>query len=233
MKVLAVECSATPASCAVVEDGKILAQSATHVGLTHSQTLLPMIAHMLDDAALSMKDIDAIAIANGPGSFTGVRIGVAAVKGLAFAEDKPCIGVSTLAAMARRIEGFPFSGTICAAMDARCQQVYTACFACEDGVITRLTEDEALPLATLKERLAAVKGTILLVGDGAELCHRFMTDAGVPTRLAPPAWRYQQADGVAAEAMHQESVSPESLLPTYLRLPQAERELRARQAKQG
>ena len=112
-------------------------------------------------------------------------------------------------------------------------QVYTACFACEDGAITRLTEDEALPLATLKERLAAIDSTILLVGDGAELCHRFMTQAGVPTRLAPPAWRYQQADGVAAEAMHQESVSPESLLPTYLRLPQAERELRARQAKPG
>lgn len=232
MKLLAVECSAGPASCAVVEDGKILALATTQVPLTHSQTLMPMIAHMLEDSSLSIADIDAIAIANGPGSFTGVRIGVAAVKGLAFAANKPCIGVSTLAAIARRAEGLPFSGIICTAMDARCQQVYTACFACEDGIIRRLTEDEALPLATLKDRLAAYDQPILVMGDGAALCHQYMQDAGVTTRLAPPHLRFQQADGVAAEAMHHPSVSAEDLLPSYLRLPQAERELRARQAQQ-
>lgn len=232
MKLLAVECSAGPASCAVVEEGKILALAATQVPLTHSQTLMPMIAHMLEDASLSMGDIDAIAIANGPGSFTGVRIGVAAVKGLAFAADKPCIGVSTLAAIARRAEGLPFSGILCAAMDARCQQVYTACFSCEDGMIDRLTEDEALPLEVLKERLAAYDRPVLVMGDGAALCHQYMEKAGVATRLAPPHLRYQQADGVAAEAVHHPPVSAEELLPAYLRLPQAERELRARQAEQ-
>lgn len=230
MKVLAVECSAGPASCAVVEDGRILAAASTHRQLTHSQTLMPMIAHMLEDAALRLADIDALAIANGPGSFTGVRIGVAAVKGLAFAADKPCIGVSTLAAIARRAEGLPFSGVICAAMDARCQQVYTACFSCKDGVVERLTPDEALPLDLLQERLAQLGEPILLMGDGAALCYDRMQPAGLPVRLAPPHLRFQNADGVAAEAVHVNAVFAEELLPTYLRLPQAERELKARQA---
>ncbi len=233
MKLLAVECSAGPASCAVVEDGKVLAEAANHAALTHSQTLLPMIADMLKNAALTMTDIDGIAIAHGPGSFTGVRIGVAAVKGLAFADNKPCYGVSTLAAMARRMEGLPFSGTVCTAMDARCQQVYTALFQCRDGEITRLTADEALPLATLKERLAACEGEIVVMGDGAALCHRYMTENGVATRLAPPALRFQQADGVAAEALHTTPVAAADLLPSYLRLPQAERELMAKKALQN
>ncbi len=230
MKLLAVECSAGPASCVVAEDGRILAAASTHRQLTHSQTLMPMIAHMLQDAALSLSDIDALAIANGPGSFTGVRIGVAAVKGLAFAADKPCIGVSTLAAMARRLEELPFSGVICAAMDARCQQVYTACFTCWDGAVERLTPDEALPLDTLQQRLAALEQPVLLLGDGAELCYNRMQPAGLPVRLAPLHLRFQHADGVAAEAAYHQPVSAEQLLPTYLRLPQAERELKARQA---
>ncbi|MGI6265438.1 MAG: tRNA (adenosine(37)-N6)-threonylcarbamoyltransferase complex dimerization subunit type 1 TsaB [Acutalibacteraceae bacterium] len=232
MKILAVECSAAPASCAVVEDGRILALASTHNALTHSQTLLPMIADTLKTAALTMNDIDALAIANGPGSFTGVRIGVAAVKGLAFAENKPCYGVSTLAAIARRAEGMPLSGVICAAMDARCQQAYTACFRIADGVIERMTPDEALPLATLRERLAALDEPVLLMGDGAALAHRYMAENGIAARLAPPAWRYQRADGVAAEATRVTPVSPGELLPVYLRLPQAERELMKKQSQQ-
>lgn len=233
MKLLAVECSAGPASCVVAEDGQILAAAAVHVQLTHSQTLMPMMAHMLEDASLTLDDIDALAIANGPGSFTGVRIGVAAVKGMAFSADKPCIGVSTLAAIARRAEGLPFSGVICAAMDARCQQVYTACFSCRDGAVERLTPDEALPLDILQQRLSAFHEPILLMGDGAALCYDRMQPAGLPVRLAPLHLRFQNADGVAAEATHAAPVSAEQLLPAYLRLPQAERELKARQQKAG
>lgn len=229
MKLLAVECSAGPASCAVAEDGRILAQEAVHVQLTHSQTLMPMIAHMLQDAGMALDEMDALAIANGPGSFTGVRIGVAAIKGMAFASGKPCMGVSTLAAIARRAEGLPFSGTICAAMDARCQQVYTACFSCRDGVVDRLTPDEALPLEELQQRLCRVDSPILLMGDGAALCRDYLQPSGLPVRLAPFSLRYQHAVGVAAEALHTPAVSAEDLLPTYLRLPQAERELMARQ----
>ena len=230
MKLLAIDCSAGPASCVVAEDGRILASASVHRQLTHSQTLMPMTAHMLADAALTLDDIDAIAIANGPGSFTGVRIGVAAVKGLAFAADMPCIGVSTLAAIARRAEGLPFSGVICAAMDARCQQVYTACFSCRDGVITRITPDEALPLDALREQLAGMDESVLLMGDGAQLCYEYMHPIGLPVRLAPLHLRFQHAEGVAAEAAHVAPVSAEELQPVYLRLPQAERELKARQA---
>lgn len=230
MKLLAVECSAGPASCAVTENGYILASASVDVKLTHSQTLMPMIGHMLENAALTLHDMDALAIANGPGSFTGVRIGVAAVKGLAFAQDKPCIGVSTLAAIARRAEGIPFSGRVCAAMDARCQQVYTACFDCRDGVLNRLTQDEALPLETLRQRLEEAGQPVLFMGDGAALCHAFMQGSALKVYLAPPAIRYQHAIGVAAEAVNTPPVSAEELQPTYLRLPQAERELRARQA---
>lgn len=231
MKLLAVECSAGPASCAVTENGLILASSSVHVRLTHSQTLMPMIGHMLEDAALTLDDIDALAIASGPGSFTGVRIGVAAVKGLAFAQDKPCIGVSTLAAIARRAEGLPFSGAVCAVMDARCQQVYTACFDCRGGKIERLTKDEALPLDELRRRLEAMGRPVLLMGDGAVLCYDFLQGTPVDLHLAPPSIRYQHAAGVAAEAAHTPPVTAEELQPSYLRLPQAERELRARQEK--
>lgn len=231
MKLLAVECSAGPASCAVAEDGLILASASVNVRLTHSQTLMPMIGHMLEDAALTLGDIDALAIANGPGSFTGVRIGVAAVKGLAFTQDKPCIGVSTLAAIARRAEGIPFTGRVCAAMDARCQQVYTACFDCRAGGMERLTDDEALPLDDLRRRLEEAGQPVLFMGDGAALCHAYMQGTSLEVHLAPPAIRYQHAVGVAAQAAHTPPISADDLQPTYLRLPQAERELRARQAQ--
>lgn len=189
-----------------------------------------MIHAMLQNASLSLKDMDYLAVANGPGSFTGIRIGVAAVKGLAFADDLPCVGVSTLGAMARLVEGLPFDGIVCAAMDARCQQVYTACFVCEQGALTRLTDDEALPLAVLREQLKKFHRPILFVGDGAELCYNTMKDDDMAVCLAPPQCRYQHAAGVAMEAAAQadHAVPAEALMPVYLRLPQAERELRQR-----
>lgn len=232
MKLLALETSATAASCAVTEDGQVLARAGINRSLTHSQTLLPMVQEMLKNAALSMDDIDAIAVAAGPGSFTGVRIGVAAVKGLAFGKSLPCVSVSTLAAMARQWEGTPFCGEIVAVMDARCQQVYTARFRCEDGTITRLSPDEALPAQTVCERLTAVNDPILLVGDGAALCYGLWKEQLPTLKLAPPALRMQDAVGVAAEAAYVladgGAVSPDALQPAYLRLPQAERERLAR-----
>ena len=127
MKVLAIESSAGPASCALTEDGRILASAGVHTGLTHSQTLVPMVDGMLKNAGVPLQDVDLLAVAAGPGSFTGVRIGVAAVKGLAFARDIPCVGVSTLAAMARAADGIPFDGVVCAAMDARCRRYTRRC----------------------------------------------------------------------------------------------------------
>lgn len=235
--VLAVESSAGPASCAIWrfenETATVLSRSAVNNRLTHSQTLMPMIQDALRNAALTLDDVSHLAVAVGPGSFTGVRIGVAAVKGIAFPNDLPCVAVSTLAAMARRWDGVPYDGLILTAMDARCQQVYTALFDCKGGTITRLTEDEALPIAELKTRLSNETRPIVVMGDGAEICYTALCEALPTLRLAPPHLRFQDANGVAVEALdairNGNTKSGEELLPSYLRLPQAERELKARQ----
>ncbi len=236
---LAVESSAGPASCALVRvDEKgytIRCEAAVNTKLTHSQTLLPMITDMMKNAGASLSDMDVLAVAAGPGSFTGVRIGVAAVKGLAFADDLPCVSVSTLAGMAARWSGTPYTGQILTAMDARCGQIYTALFSCENGVVTRLTPDEALPIATVGERLKEQAAELLAVGDGATLCYETLKETLPTLRLAPDEWRFQHAVGVAKAAIERikqgEWGSGDTLLPRYLRLPQAERELRLRQNK--
>ncbi len=234
LTILAVDTSATPVSCAVLRDGCLLASYYAHTKLTHSQTLMPMIEHTLYTNRLTMQDIDVLAVNSGPGSFTGVRIGVSAVKGLAFADKKPCVEVSTLESIAEGFRGLPLDAVICCAMDARCQQVYTALFEVDAaGNVTRLSEDEALSLDTLKERLLSLGKPVIFAGDGAALCVEVFKDTAVRHMLSPLALRYQNAACVAAVAAIRlaegKVLTDEALLPQYLRLPQAERELRARQ----
>ncbi len=235
--ILALETSAGPASCAVIREKEILATAGTNTRLTHSQTILPMVQDMLKNSGLSLDEVNLIAVSAGPGSFTGVRIGVAAVKGLATPRHLPCAAVSTLEAIAENAQGLPFDGVVCAVMDARCQQVYTACFDCAGGELSRRTPDEALPLDELKNRLLSYKKSVFLVGDGADLCYTVLNEQIPALRLAPPALRYQQAVGVAAVAARMADedrlCAADELLPAYLRLPQAERELRQRLAAQG
>lgn len=234
---LAVESSAGPASCAVLrrENGteRIVCSASVNNRLTHSQTLMPMIHDMLKNTGLSFDSITHLAVAVGPGSFTGVRIGVAAIKGLSFPNDLPCVAVSTLAGMARRFEAIPYTGLILTAMDARCQQIYTALFSSNNGKIERLTPDEALPLEEVKNRLTSEATPILVVGDGAAVTYAALHDTLPNLMLAPESLRYQNAVGVALEALlavdRGECISGDALLPAYLRLPQAERELRAKQ----
>lgn len=225
MKILALETSAKSVSCAVVEDGAPLASSYQCTGLTHSRTLLPMVDAMLKNADLTLDDINAIAIAAGPGSFTGLRIGIAAVKGLAWAADKPCLGVSTLEAMAENIAHL--NGLVVGAMDARRAQVYNAVFEAKDGVLTRLTPDRAISLEDLCAQLTGKDQPITVLGDGGMLCQRYLTEHGVKCSLAPAALLYQNAVGVglAAERAYArgETVSAQELLPVYLRPAQAER----------
>ena len=225
MKILALETSAKAVSAAVSENGKILCSGYQDTGLTHSRTLMPIVEHILKNTGLTVADMDAIAVAAGPGSFTGIRIGVAAAKGLAFAADKPAVGVSTLAAMARNVAFC--DGLVVCAMDARRQQVYNALFEAKDGQLTRLTPDRAISLAELAAELANDPRPKTVVGDGARLCFAHLTEAGISCRLAPAHLVMQNAMSVAleAEAMAAEGglVSAQALEPVYLRPAQADR----------
>ncbi len=224
MKILALESSAKAASCAVLADGELLASAWQAAGLTHSRTLLPMVEGMLKNSELTMEAMDAVAVAAGPGSFTGLRIGIAAVKGLAWAAEKPCIPVSTLEAMAWPLAHL--EGSIVCAMDARRQQIYNAAFLADSGALERLREDRALSLEEAAAGLAGLDGPMTIVGDGAQMCFEFFTARGIDCRLAPVHLRLQSAAGVALAAWRRrtETVSAQELTPVYLRLSQAERE---------
>lgn len=231
MKLLALESSAKAASCAVLSDGELLASAWQATGLTHSRTLLPMVETMLKNSEMTIQDMDAVAVAAGPGSFTGLRIGIAAVKGLAWAAEKPCIPVSTLEAMAWPLAHL--EGNIVCAMDARRQQIYNAVFLAESGELTRLREDRAVSLEEAAADLAGLDGPMTIVGDGAALCFDFLTARGIDCRLAPLHLRLQSAAGVALAVRRHwpdSRVSPQTLTPIYLRLSQAERERLAKGA---
>ena len=230
MLTLAFESSAKAASVALCQDGSLLSQTLQCSGLTHSRTLLPMAEDLLKNTGYTMADMDMFAVARGPGSFTGIRIGVSAVKGLSWAADKPCIGVSTLAAMAWN--GISAGGLICAVMDARRFEVYQAFFRIEEGRPARLCPDRAISLEVLAEELAASSDVPFLVGDGAVLADEYLRKCGLQTRLAPEPLRFQNAWGVAMEAEGKPPGSSQDLLPVYLRLSQAERERQARMRKQ-
>lgn len=236
MKILAADTSAKVATVAIADESGILAESSVNTGLgarlTHSQALMPMIADLLRNVNLSIGEIDCFAVSAGPGSFTGLRIGIGAVKGLAYGADKPCVGVSTLRALAQNLYGV--EGVICAAMDARAGQVYTALFEGRADGLSRLTEDMAITIDELSEKLRTLKKNVFFVGDGAELCYNKLKDELPGCFLAWAGSRYQRASGVAAAAWEKieagETVSAAQLSPVYLRLPQAERELRRRNA---
>jgi tRNA threonylcarbamoyladenosine biosynthesis protein TsaB len=229
MRILAVDTSAVCASVAVVENGRIRAQSSTNAGLTHSRTLLPMIDALLQNSETPLTSIDCFACAVGPGSFTGIRIGIAAIKGLCDGTGKQALAVSTLEGLAYNLLGQDVLA--CAVMDARCNQVYTALFDVHGDAVTRLTADDARKIEDLGKLLEQYKDRrIVFVGDGADKCAQ-----SLPYPAAPALTRFQNAASVAlaAERSFDESrlLDAQQLLPVYLRLPQAERELRALRAR--
>lgn len=224
MYMLAIESSARSASAALAKDGRLVSQYFQCSGLTHSRTLLPMALDMLKSCEMTISDIDALAVSHGPGSFTGVRIGVSTVKGLCWGADKPAVGVSTLEAMAWNGESAVHGSVICCAMDARRNQVYNALFEFKSGRPERLCPDRAVSLEELADELSRLGRDVFVTGDGAELCHGYITGRGIPAVLAPEALRFQNAWGVCRSAEGKPLCSAEWLLPVYLRLSQAERE---------
>jgi len=224
--ILAFETTAKAGSVALLEDGKLLAESYQNTGLTHSQTLMVMAEDMLKAAGKTMADVTAVAVAEGPGSFTGVRIGVAAAKGLAWGAELPCYGVSTLESMAMTL-GI-YEGYVCACMDARRNQVYNALFYVNSGAVERVSEDRAIALVDLKTELEHLDGPIFLVGDGSTLTYNTLKDA-VPELILPPEHRmHQRSSGVALAAAGKIAAGDPgdaaAMVPNYLRLSQAERE---------
>lgn len=227
MKILAVDTSATAASVAVAEENKLIGEFSINTALTHSQTLMPMVDVLLKNTGLSVNDINAVAVNAGPGSFTGVRIGVAAVKGIAFPKNLPCVSVSTLESMAYNMLGNDC--VVCSVMDARCSQVYNALFRVKDCTVTRMTDDRALSLTDLKNEFQNISEKVVLVGDGAVLCSEFLGSELENVMLAPFNNRIQTASSVAYAAFEKinngETLTADELMPVYLRLPQAQREL--------
>ena len=231
MRILAFETSAKAASAALLEDDRLLGESYLNCGQTHSRTLMKLAQELLCACDLTAQDVDAVACAAGPGSFTGVRIGVAAAKGFAWGKELPCCAVSTLGAMAAAL-GI-WQGYVCPVMDARRNQVYNALFHVSRGNSQRIREDRAISLADLGEELKNLEEPIFLVGDGSILCYNTLLE-NVPGLVLPPEHRmHQRAAGVALEgwrmAKEGHTVSGQELVPNYLRLSQAERERLERQ----
>lgn len=225
MKILSVESSAVSCSVALLDNGILTGEEFTNVKLTHSETLMPMVKNILDNTKTDIGSVDVFSVSNGPGSFTGVRIGVAAVKGMADGADKPCLGISTLETIA-----YPFferNCIVCSLMDARCSQVYTALF--ENG--KRLTPDSAMFISELADSLKSIDKPILFAGDGAAVTYEKLSGSFGNITLADAQYRYQRASSTAfltEKYIHSGTtpVSADELLPVYLRLPQAERELK-------
>ena len=226
MLILAFETSAKSCSAAIHDGKSLLAESYQNSGLTHSQTLMVMAEDLLKVCGKSAADVTHLAAAAGPGSFTGIRIGVSAAKGFAWGAEKPVYGVSTLESMALGLG--VWSGYICCCMDARRNQVYNAIFRAENGKLTRISEDRAIALSDLKTELENLDGPIYLVGDGAALAHKTLSQ-DIPELILPPEHRqHQRASGVALAALaameRGENADGAALQPNYLRLSQAERE---------
>ncbi|MFV0498356.1 MAG: tRNA (adenosine(37)-N6)-threonylcarbamoyltransferase complex dimerization subunit type 1 TsaB [Candidatus Fimivivens sp.] len=224
MIILAVDTSSKACSCALMRDGLLLGESYCNNGLTHSSTLMVLVENTLRTANLPFKTVDRLAVNVGPGSYTGLRIGLAAVKGMALAHNTPCVGVSTLLSLAYNV--LPFEGVVCAALDARVGQVFAALFSVNAGRVTRLSEDGAMALEVLG---ACLPDGAMVCGDGAQLvCGRFPEK---DLRAAPAALQYQRAASVAQAALAAgyPAVSADALTAQYHRKSQAEREREAKQ----
>lgn len=223
MILLALDSTAVVATAAIMKDGEVLASQTVNCGKTHSETLLPLIETLYHKLGLSPKETDIFACSAGPGSFTGVRIGTALIKGMAFGE-KPCVGVSTLEALAENLK--EMNGLLVPVMDARREQVYNALFSCKNGKIERLTPDRIIMLKDLEEELSQYQGPIYLCGDGYALAKGYLKNSDIQD--TPDELIMQNAASVAALAYREylagNTVSDGELRPIYLRAPQAERE---------
>ncbi len=224
MRILSVDSTSVTASVAITQNGNTISECFINNGLTHSQTLMPLVEKMVNESGVSLSDIDVFAVTSGPGSFTGVRIGIASVKGMADALKKECFTISTLEAIAEPLKNADCIA--CAVMDARCNQVYTAIF--ENG--NRLCEDKAVLIDELGEELKQYNKRIIFIGDGAKICCEKLKGILDNIEIADEKIRYIHASSIGRLAEEkivngENTINSAKLVPFYLRLPQAEREL--------
>ena len=232
MLTLAFESSAKAASVALCDGETLIAQTTQNCGLTHSVTLLPMAEALLKNTGYKLSDVELFAVAHGPGSFTGIRIGVSAVKGLAWGAQKAAVGVSTLEAMAYNGLAFGEGAVLCCVMDARRNQVYNALFEIQGGKPCRISEDRPIALEELAQEVTALGKSVYLIGDGVTVTEKYFREAGIPCTAAPDPIRLQTAYGVAMAAATKEPATADDIHPVYLRLSQAERERMERMKQQ-
>jgi tRNA threonylcarbamoyladenosine biosynthesis protein TsaB len=226
MKILAVDTSGQSLSVALLIGDQVVHECTQSNGLTHSESLMPLIDAAMRAGGVTPADMDRFAVVTGPGSFTGVRIGVAAIKAMAQVTDKPCVGVNALQALAHGV--YSFSGAVCALRDARAGQVYCAAFL--DGQY--VLKDAAISIDAFLVSVAPL-GTCCFVGDGADVHQERITQKMGPSAVFPPrSHALLRASNVALLALHMEPVDCYQLAPYYLRAPQAERERLAREARQ-
>ncbi len=225
MNILAIDSSAKAASVAIIKDGQLIGEFFINTKITHSQTLMPMVESALNCTKTDISQIDKFAVSVGPGSFTGVRIGVCAIKGMALAQNKPCVAVSTLLSLAYNLNFM--NCIICAAMDARRSQLYNAIFEANSGKVSRLCEDRTISIAQLADEIKTkyTGKKVVIIGDGAHLCYNELSKSGCDVSLAPEHLLYQRASSVGFIASEEKTtVEADKLVPFYLRLAQAERE---------
>ena len=231
MKILSLDSTAIVSTVAITENEKLLAQFSINNGNTHSETLLPMVEAVMKHSKTEMDEIGLFVSSNGPGSFTGVRIGSATVKGLAFDRNVPCIDVSTLEALAFNLRGF--NGILCPVMNARRNQVYNALFRWADGTLIRLTPDRAISIEELQEELVSIGEPVYLSGDGYDITLKGFDR--ITPEFTPEVLRHQNAYSVArcglAAYKRGEAKTDLTIAPTYLRPSQAERERNEKEAK--
>ena len=230
MKILGFDTAAKTASVALTEGGRLVSEFYLDSGFTHSETVLPMAKALLEIAGTKPEEIDVFAVNCGPGSFTGLRIGIAAVKAMAMSLKKPCAAVSTLEALAENL--IESKGVICPVMDARRNEVYNALFEFDGDRLVRLTPDRAISLEDLAKEAKNCKKSLLLIGDGASLCYNYFSENNISSVLSAENVRLQSAYGVAMAARGGNFEDPALLEPNYLRLSQAERERLAKAANQ-
>lgn len=230
MRILAIDTSSAVCTAVICEDDKLICECALNNKLTHSQTLMPMISSVFEQSEMKPADIDLFAAANGPGSFTGLRIGISTAKGLAHAAGKPCVGVNTLEALAYNLPYCPF--IISPIMDARREQVYNAFYRIENGILKEITAPRAIALSDCLGELEAYGEKVVFLGDGVPVFKQKIKDVLMDSALfAPQNVNMQHAAAVAEAAKNKKTVGYNELLPVYLRKSQAERELEERMKK--